>query len=369
MARIRRKAAERADETRRHHDDTEKQVQLKEKPGNIPLDVQIPHCFLSNIGFQFFDNAPKFHIDSWNVDITLKPLLGIAFLDINRIERYGVIRRVRADSVEVFILYNKSTITEVLENLSMINDRRYHRFLQEIRESECFQSIYLDDVPVSDIVRVFHVTYPCISIPSAAATTLQDVTVIGWFFLETVQKKQICQIQRFKGFRLSSSMLDSYFTVAEHGNFDYFKITNVLCIIRQQLRQWLDKRCSTTWNPRKANRLSFDVAIQDFTAVLCLLRKVCLESSRVFCSALSNRCTWTLHSDLLETELFKVEIGVPLKNCPYRVGPARGCVYLEGPLHISIPLRETSSGITFKFSKIVRLSMTNSLIWDFPPSH
>mmetsp|Transcript_18465 Transcript_18465/g.42097 ORF Transcript_18465/g.42097 Transcript_18465/m.42097 type:complete len:209 (+) Transcript_18465:34-660(+) len=183
MARIRRKAAERADETRRHHDDTEKQVQLKEKPGNIPLDVQIPHCFLSNIGFQFFDNAPKFHIDSWNVDITLKPLLGIAFLDINRIERYGVIRRVRADSVEVFILYNKSTITEVFENLLIVNDRRYRQFLNGIKDSECFQSMYTDDVPVSEILSVFHVTYPCISIPPTTAL-LQNVIVVGWIFFE-----------------------------------------------------------------------------------------------------------------------------------------------------------------------------------------
>eukprot|EP00960_Hanusia_phi_P012166 354935-Hanusia_phi.AAC.1 len=189
-------------------------------------------------------------------------------------------------------------------------------------------------------------------------------------FLETAQKEQICQIQRFKRFRLSTLMLNSYFNNVEFA-FDYFKVSNVLATVKYHLHQWLDKRGSTTWNPRKANRLSFDVPIQDFTVMLCLLRNVCLESSKIFCSGFtsSNRsCTWTLDSELLETELFKLEIGVPLKNCPYRLGPARGCIYLEGPLNITIPLKQTSTSIIFKFSKIVRLKMTNALMWQFPPA-
>eukprot|EP00960_Hanusia_phi_P067931 766733-Hanusia_phi.AAC.1 len=112
MARLKRKAAEIADKKRRLDDDRDKQIQLKEKTGNIPFDVQVPHCFWSNFDFQELENAPKYHVNVWNVDITLKPLLGVAFLDLNRTERFGIIKRVRPDSVEVFILYNKSTITE-----------------------------------------------------------------------------------------------------------------------------------------------------------------------------------------------------------------------------------------------------------------
>eukprot|EP00960_Hanusia_phi_P010527 307787-Hanusia_phi.AAC.1 len=74
------------------------------------------------------------------------------------------------------------------------------------------------------------------------------------------------------------------------------------------------------------------------------------------------------HTMHVEEYLFKLELGVPLKDCPYRLGPARGCVYLEGPLHITLPLKQTSTGIVFTFSKIIRMGCTNKLIWDFPPS-
>eukprot|EP00960_Hanusia_phi_P063048 765347-Hanusia_phi.AAC.2 len=371
MARIRRKAAERADTSRRCLEDRDRQLKLQEKPGNIPVDVQLPQCFWPHTHFPTSllasESQPKFHVEAWNLDVTLKPFVGVVFLDIKRVERYGIIKLVNAQSVEVFTLYNKSTVQEVLHNLSATDVKKYKSLMVGMKPFECFQSMYSDEVPTSDILGIFQVTYPFIALPPRSATAKQHICVVGWVFFEDVQRKEVFHIQRFKGFRVSTAMLNSYFTNIPQG-FDYFQVTNILSFIRQELYQWLDKRGSSTWNPRKANRLAFDVAIQDVMVILSLLKHVCLDTSKVMCSSTGSGFTWTVDSKLLETDPFKQELNVPLKGNPYRLGPARGTIYLEGPLHIKLPQKQSINYVTFQFSKIVRMGCNDKLMWDFPPT-
>ncbi|EKX34143.1 hypothetical protein GUITHDRAFT_155838 [Guillardia theta CCMP2712] len=320
-------------------------------------------------------NPPKYHVPMWNVDLTLKPFLGVVFLDVDRKERHGVIKHVTEQSVEVYILYNRSIIEEVFQKLSIMNDRRYTSLLAGIQSHECFQSIYTDEFPISDIVRIFHVTFPCVFVAPGPPSPVSLVSVVGWIFFENVQQKERCHIEYFKGFRLTQSMLNCYLANFQD-ELNFFKISNVFNVIREELKIWLVKRGCTKWNPRKANRLAFTVPIQDFTAILYLLRQMPVETSKVLCSGISNRhsrrCAWTLDANLLHTPLFKEALNVPLKDCPFSLGPARGSIYLEGPIQIFMPIQNPRSAcataITFKFTKIVRLSFTKALMWNFPPS-
>ena len=225
MPRIRRTAAERADASRRCSDNRERRVQLNEKSGNVPTIVQIPLLQSASIP-PGQENTLQFHMESWNCDIMLKPFLGVTFFYVDRKERFGMIKHIIGDSLKVFLLYNKATMQEVFEKLSMNNDKRNSNFLDGISPHECFQSTYTDVVPISDVFRVFNVTYPSISL-TPGPPSIQRVCVVGWIFFEALQRKEHCHIQFFKSFRLSSTMLNSYFDNFASA-YDFFKVTNVL---------------------------------------------------------------------------------------------------------------------------------------------
>ena len=333
--------------------------------------AQIPLCFASLEASDVL-NAPKYFSCDWNMEFDLIPSVGVFFHDVHKKHRCGLIKEVTADKMlEVYVLYSKETLTEVFGNISQADKRRYRRYLDSMQPNDCFQSIYTDILPLADVVGIFKVTFPFCSVQSAIQSTLQHLRVIGWLCFENVNRDERLQMGFFQKFRLTADMLHSYF--GQPGNtIDYFKTSTELGIIRDTLKRWLNARGAVNWNPRKARRLDFDIHIPVFNCILALLQKVPIDDKLVTCTGSDSgkQFTWCIDAELLKTALFQRELHIPLKANPYDLGPARGTIYLEGPLYFTLvskpSLNVDRAVIKMKFSRIVRLGWNNEIIWEFP---
>ena len=342
----------------------------------VPQTLKLPFFFQR----MFVNNRPQksnpgvFYDEISHLSFALQPSMGISFLDVNKQNRYGLIKEVHNDYVSVYILYTKDVLHEVQQNIK--SPTRLIQIRDRMDDFHCLQSSYMDEVPMQDIQGI--VSINCAQV-SLKGISMKSLLIVGWLYFGLSERKsQECQVSFFKSFKLSADHLQNYFDVLNRHVHIVDSLYWELSKVRHSLHRWLQLRGKPKVRSLEAAKeapLRFNVELADVNAILFLL-KLCQaenqQASEIQCSYVSYStlvtCSWIIPETSLKSSIVQRYLNIPFKECPFELAKSSGSLYVEGPLTISLKRYKSSPGsLMFKWAKILRHGWNGKEIWRFPP--
>ena len=300
--------------------------------------------------------------------------MAVVFKDINSQEQIGVIKQIKDNTCKVVWFYRKTLLQKVCDEGDLSNRGKFANFVAQLKDHQCLQSMYTDEVPLEDIVEEAYIHFPqfqcpvpdkgpCLKRRLSATERIESFRqqynvkrdgqfflAIGWLMFDHSNKKNSIQWGGFRSCTAHEILIENR----------SFSSMSIWCSIEREMFTWLAYRASLGY-PSFVRKRGFDFKNVDVAKILNTLPLH--FQRRIQCKKIdSKHYGWIIPEVVARDEHFRRRfLAIPTAEEPLEIPESAVGIYIIPPLNFVVK-RET---IFIQVCAFVFYSNPISLKWTF----